>query len=163
MTFANTTVGYRLGHGQAARPYDIVRRALDDNLYGTFFLPLSTDAETRSIELLKDWLTAEQRTQFESTGKFSVVGSESGDRYWIEDGSTSFNVVRIDGKTKTGTQRYCFVPKTTSAKGDVMLAQKIVLETNEPEALRVANKYHPAEGNIYGCMVRNINDDLYRG
>ncbi len=61
--------------------YDIIRRALDDNLYGTFFLPLSTDAETRSIELLKDWLTPEQRTQYESTGKFSVVGSQSGDRY----------------------------------------------------------------------------------
>jgi hypothetical protein len=145
------------------------------NLWATLteaFAPFVEEhnAETRSIELLKDWLTPEQRTQFESTGKFSVVGSQSGDRYWIEDGSTSFNVVRIHPKKKQGTQRYCFVPATASAKGDVMLAQKIMLETNEPEALRIANKYHPNDGNIYGCLVRamhidtvewsNVQDDL---
>ena len=39
--------------------------------------------------------------------------------------------------------RYCFVPKGNLVPGDVMLAQKIALETDELAALELANKFPP--------------------
>jgi hypothetical protein len=38
---------------------------------------------------------------------------------------------------------YCFIPKGDLVPGDVMLAQKIALETNELAALAVANRFTP--------------------
>jgi hypothetical protein len=47
--------------------------------------------------------------------------------------------------------RYCFIPMGHLVPGDVMLAQKIALETEELAALEVANRFpphakRPAEG-----------------
>jgi hypothetical protein len=36
---------------------------------------------------------------------------------------------------------WCFVPRGQLVPGDVMLAQKIALETNETAALAVANRF----------------------
>jgi hypothetical protein len=41
------------------------------------------------------------------------------------------------------TQRWCFAPEGTFATGDVMLAQKIALETFELDALAIANQDRP--------------------
>ena len=38
---------------------------------------------------------------------------------------------------------WCFVPKGYLVPGDVMLAQKIALETDELNALAVANRFPP--------------------
>jgi hypothetical protein len=45
-----------------------------------------------------------------------------------------------DGAPKMG---WCFVPKGYLVPGDVMLAQKIALETSECAALAIANKFPP--------------------
>jgi hypothetical protein len=34
----------------------------------------------------------------------------------------------------------CFVSTTANSLGDIMLAQKIMLETNETKALKIANR-----------------------
>jgi hypothetical protein len=60
------------------------------------------------------------------------------------------NVHEIDaaGRAKIG---WCFVPAGYLVAGDIMLAQKIALETNEFGALAVANSFVPKETptNIY--------------
>ena len=43
------------------------------------------------------------------------------------------------GNSKMG---WCFVPKGYLVAGDVMLAQKIALETDELAALAVARRFH---------------------
>jgi hypothetical protein len=97
--------------------------------------------EGRSLRLLRHWLSPAQRTQFAEKGYFEVVGSESGKRYRIYPGSAT-NVCEIDerGRLKAGM---CFLPLGDLPIGDVMLAQKIALETSESGALAVARNFVP--------------------
>jgi hypothetical protein len=86
----------------------------------------------RSIDLMKAWLSPAQLKQFERHRSFEVTGSRGG-WYLIEEGST-FNVAA------RGFGRICFVPKGALAFGDVMLAQKIMLESDEGAVLKIAKK-----------------------
>jgi hypothetical protein len=98
-------------------------------------------AHLRAITLLKEWLSAAQRAQYERTQHFDVLGSASGRRYRIYHG-TQFNIEEVDADGDA-VAALCFVPEGRLAVGDVMLAQKIALETNEPWALAVANRIGP--------------------
>ena len=95
--------------------------------------------EARGIGLLREWLSPEQSAQFDASKCFDVVGCDSGRRYRIRHG-TGTNVHEIDdgGRPVMG---WCFVPSGHFTAGDVMLAQKIALETNERAALAVANRF----------------------
>ena len=102
----------------------------------------ANSAHDRSIALLKQWLLPEQLAQYERDGCFEVTGSHSGKRYRITS-RHAFNVYRVDGWFPwflVTADRYCFVPERTLPIGDVMLAQKIALETDERAALAVANR-----------------------
>ncbi len=106
-------------------------------------------SEARGLRLLRSWLTAGQRAQFDANRYFDVIGCDSGKRYRIHYGTTT-NVHEIDaaGHPKVG---WCFVPVGYLVAGDIVLAQKIALETNEFAALAVANSFLPKEtpSNIY--------------
>ena len=97
--------------------------------------------ESRGLRLLRDWLSPCQREQFDAQGHFDVIGCDSGKKYRIHCG-TDMNVHEIDeaGRVKSGL---CFVPKGSLVTGDVVLAQKIALETFERRALAVANRCAP--------------------
>ena len=95
--------------------------------------------EARGIALLCDWLSPEQLSQFQSHKSFDVIGSEFGKRYRICYG-TSTNVYEMDEKRRVVTG-WCFRPLGPLVAGDVMLAQKIALETNERGALMVAKPF----------------------
>jgi hypothetical protein len=75
-------------------------------------------------------------------GYFEVVGGDTGNRYRIYAGAAT-NVCEIDenGRPKIGL---CFLPVGDLPIGDVMLAQKIALETSEGSALAVARKFTPS-------------------
>jgi hypothetical protein len=98
---------------------------------------LST-ADDRAYALLKEWLSPEQLALFESRGYFEVKGSHSGRRYRIRCGQ-QFNIEQLDAKGGR-VAVWCFVPAGRLPAGDIMLAQKIALETNERGALAVANR-----------------------
>jgi hypothetical protein len=100
-------------------------------------------SEARGLRLLRNWLSSEQRAQFDAKRYFDVIGCDSGKRYRIHYGTTT-NVHEIDaaGCPKVGQ---CFVPAGYLVAGDVILAQKIALETNEFGALAVANSFLPHE------------------
>jgi hypothetical protein len=97
------------------------------------------DREARGVRLLKEWLSPEQLAQYDAKSHFEVKGCHSGKRYRISHG-ISMNVHEIDG---AGRPRlgWCFAPRGHLAAGDVMLAQKIALETDECGALALANNF----------------------
>ena len=99
--------------------------------------------EARGLRLLRTWLSPSQFEQFDAKGYFDVLGSVTGRRYRIQYG-TSMNVYELDdtGRLKMG---WCFVPQGCLVAGDVMLAQKIALETFETRALLVAKRFAPIE------------------
>jgi hypothetical protein len=102
-----------------------------------------SSSEARGLRLLRSWLSSEQRAQFDAKRYFDVIGCDSGKRYRIHYGAAT-NVHEIDtaGFPKVG---WCFVPVGYLVAGDVMLAQKIALETNEFGALAVAKGFLPKE------------------
>ena len=95
--------------------------------------------EARGTKLLREWLSPDQRVQFDASKTFEVVGVNSGKRYRISYG-TGNNVHELDeaGRCVMG---WCFVPSGYLVAGDVMLAQKIALETDEKAALKLANRF----------------------
>ena len=95
--------------------------------------------EGRGLRLLRAWLSPSQLEQLDAKDHFDVIGCTTGRRYRICYG-TSMNVFELDdtGCIKTGL---CFAPAGRLVPGDVMLAQKIALETCEICALLVANTF----------------------
>ena len=97
-----------------------------------------SETNVRALTLLKEWLSPEQRTCYERLGYFDVVGSDTGKRYRIHHGTQT----NIEELSHTGQRvcKWCFAPEGNLVAGDVMLAQKIALETNERGALTVAHR-----------------------
>ncbi|WGD49199.1 hypothetical protein QA641_26595 [Bradyrhizobium sp. CB1650] len=125
---------FRLGAPARARLHAL------RELYRRFFGENTPDARGR--RLLSEWLTPAQLAQFEQHRYFDVVGSHSGKRYRIHYG-TAANVHEIND-AGIATMGWCFVPSGFLVPGDVMLAQKIALETDERAALALANRFPPA-------------------
>jgi hypothetical protein len=96
------------------------------------------EAEEKGRALLRRWLSPTQLEQYERTGNFEVVGSDSGKRYRIRR-HAQMNIEELDARGLR-VAVWCFLPKGTLPLGDIMLAQKIALETNERAALAIANR-----------------------
>jgi hypothetical protein len=109
------------------------RRALRE-LYKIFLRRDCPDA--RGLRLLRGWLSPEQRRQFGDHNYFEVVGCHTGTRYRIYYGVT-MNVIELDvfGHPLSGR---CFLPEGDLVAGDIMLAQKIAIETDETGARAAA-------------------------
>ena len=97
--------------------------------------------ELRGRKLLREWLSSEQLAQYDAHNYFEVTGCHTGTRYRIHHGMGT-NVYELDdaGRPRAG---WCFVPKDYLVAGDVMLAQKVALETDERGTLAVANNFTP--------------------
>jgi len=110
-------------------------------LYDPFsFGNVGTDeAQERGLQLLRSWLSPEQLAQYEKDRAFDVRGGKTGKRYRIRHGR-QMNIDEIDAKGRR-VCGWCFLPQGQLVAGDVMLAQKIALETDEERALAVANRF----------------------
>ena len=102
------------------------------------------ETEARALTLLKEWLSPKQRACYERFRYFDVIGSDTGTRYRIHHG-TQTNIEEL-GITGHQVCKWCFVPDGDLVAGDVMLAQKIALETNERGALSVAHRSFVSSG-----------------
>jgi len=102
------------------------------------------ETEAKALTLLKEWLSPKQRACYERFRYFDVLGGDTGTRYRIHHGTQT----NIEELSKTGQHvcKWCFVPDGDLVAGDVMLAQKIALETNERGALSVAHRSFVAHG-----------------
>jgi hypothetical protein len=99
------------------------------------------DCEARGLKLLREWLSPDQLAQFNAEKYFDVIGCDTGKRYRIHYGS-SMNVEELDDLGRVRIC-YCFVTDIALVPGDIVLAQKIALETDERAALAMANKFTP--------------------
>jgi hypothetical protein len=92
-------------------------------------------ARERSRQLLVRCLTPAQRAEFERTGTFKVRGGASGQQYRITYGTTA----NIELLSASGTvcRRLCAGPVGVPIPA-MMLAQKLMLETQEAEFVRIA-------------------------
>jgi hypothetical protein len=99
---------------------------------------VNAEADERTLILLRSWLTLEQNRQWAFSGTFDVIGSNTGTRHRITCRPT-MNVHQLDLAGRP-VARWCFGPQGGLAVGDILLAQKVALETMEREALRVANR-----------------------
>ena len=97
--------------------------------------------ELRGLKLLREWLSQEQLAQYDAHNYFEVIGCHTGKRYRVCHG-TGANVFELNDAGLT-TKGWCFVPNEYLVAGDVMLAQKIALETDERVALATANNFTP--------------------
>ena len=88
--------------------------------------------------LLAEHLSPMQRAQYARFGYFEVIGGDSGRRYRIRHGQI-LNVELLD-RTERRMCLLCFLPEADLPLGDVMLAQKIALETFEIEAIAIAHR-----------------------
>jgi hypothetical protein len=111
------------------------------SLYERLTARQNDDSEARGLKLLREWLSPDQVAQFDADAYFDVIGCDTGKRYRIHYGS-SMNVEELDD---LGQPRacYCFVTVAPLVPGDVVLAQKVALETDERAALAIANKFTP--------------------
>jgi len=91
-------------------------------------------ANEKAEELLRSLLTEEQIKKLETEDWFPVVVNDK--EYRIERGSRG-NVVRIDKHKK---YRYCIHPTELVPDADTMIAQKLMLESNEEQFLKIANR-----------------------
>jgi hypothetical protein len=96
--------------------------------------------EERAQVLLQSWLTPDQEEQWLARGEFEVLGCDTSTRYKLTS-HPAMNIHQLDAAGRT-VRKWCFMPSGGLVLGDVLLAQKIALETMEREALAVANR-HP--------------------
>ena len=102
----------------------------------------TAEALERSMLLLRQACNDDQIRDLEETGSFIVVG-KSGTRYRVTDKGTVANVHVLDRNNKV-THRLCAHPNGVP-QGDVMLTQKLMLEHDEDNFVRKANR-HLANG-----------------
>lgn len=121
---------------------------------------LTNQAENRAIELLMRHLTTEQRHEFEARNCFHVKTEDK--VYRIENGS-HLNVVLVDDIGDS--VKYCIVfkrhlhPHGRIPNGDLMLAQKLMLESNPNEFFRLARGLNLRKSNTEVENDQNIPGD----
>ena len=113
------------------------------------------EAEAKAMDLLLGSLTPYQRGQFATGGFFIVVGSHTGRHYKITTGR--INNVSDEDVT------YCAGPAHLNPLGDVMLAQKLILEQDELSFLTVANISRKGEPGILSGLVHGWNREEPQG
>jgi len=89
-------------------------------------------ARARAEALLVAWLSPGQRAQYRSRGWFEVT-TASGRRYRVVRGG----VVRLDPRGSA----YCIEATSPVPVADEMLANKLLLETDERRFLATAHRY----------------------
>jgi len=94
--------------------------------------------EEKAHQLLREVITSEQDQQLEKDGYFELVSVKSGHRYRINKGRAG-NVQQLDDLTGKPIKKLCFHPTEYVHNYDTMVAQKLMLENDEEQVLRVAN------------------------
>jgi hypothetical protein len=82
-------------------------------------------------------LSSQQRAQFRRSGSFEVIG-RSGNRYLISPRRMG-NIFLLDERGRA-VGRYCSLLKGDAPIEDQMLAQKLMLESDESRLLQVAHR-----------------------
>ena len=85
-------------------------------LGGTVGSDLCAEAEKKSLELLKSWLSPSQLKDYKKHSSFFVIGSDTGTQYRLIS-ERSYNIIEFADGKPTG-QKFCVVPAQSVALGD---------------------------------------------
>lgn len=88
-------------------------------------------------KLLLENLSQEQRQEYAHEKRFHVI-SQSGKRFQVKLGRAG-NVMELNESGK-GVNRFCIHPTEAVPDQDTMLAQKLLLETDEEKFRKIANR-----------------------
>lgn len=94
-------------------------------------------AAARAAALLAEHLDDEQATEYEQHGYFTVISRDGQRRYQIHRGRSG-NVREVNGNGHR-LRTFCIHPGEAVPDEDTMLAQKLMLEADDPEFFRLAN------------------------
>lgn len=99
-------------------------------------------AKERAALLLQENLSEKQRLELAAKGYFTLVVASNGEkRYYQVHQGRNGNVHQVDAHgNKIG--QYCAHPRISCPDEDTMLAQKLMLESQEQEFLRIANRWN---------------------
>src|SRR5258708_19707900 len=95
--------------------------------------------EARGVNLLREWLSPEQRAQFDAQRYFDVVGCDSGKRYRIHYGAIT-NVHEIDDHNRL-LVALCFLPEGPLVAGAGLLSQKLPPQPSHPAPFPVTHTF----------------------
>ena len=95
-------------------------------------------ADAKAGALLRSWLTPDDARRWGQQREIEVIGCDTGTRYRIRR-TAAMNIDELDSEGSVVNQ-WCFAPKGVLALDDVILGQKVALETIEHHALALANK-----------------------
>lgn len=121
-----------------------------ERMLDTILPPQCREPYRKSIEVLQDWLTDSQRQQFRAKNYFDVVGSHSGLKYRIT-GPQHGTIAPYNIRALADNNDLCIMPVLAGCMapvlpaGDILLVQKIALESDELEALAKANWRRPRD------------------
>lgn len=126
-----------------AQAYNVDRSLLHDPFglhapFGTLDVGLSKETAAKAEKLLREWLSPVQLEQYDRDKSFTVVGSDTGRVFRIRS-AYSHGIDEL-GAAGDVLGTYCVVPEGAPALGDIMLAQKVMLETGEKATLKKANR-----------------------
>jgi hypothetical protein len=96
------------------------------------------EANQRAFVLLLSFLNRRQRRQYREFGYFTLLTKDRKRRYRIKKGWGG-NVERLDHKGHV-IERYCIHPREWVPDEDNMIAQKLMLLTDEERFLKTANR-----------------------
>jgi hypothetical protein len=130
------------GGGGASRPFDWRRASAELEKKQLAFDLQHAAAAKRARQLLLSHLSPVQRKTFRRKGWFVVEGGESGKRYRINGNGICANVERLADNDNAVLHRLCaHCEPATIPTCDQLLAQKIKIEFEERDFLRLANKH----------------------
>lgn len=117
-----------------------------------------TPEQRKAMRLLRTWLTPEQRGELQRRRYFSVTGSAGG-RYRIMPGSGVTAKLERHGAREFGHAcSYCLHDELGELpKADVALAHLLLLTTDEPRFLSLANHHDRANMMWNGEWLRRLN------
>lgn len=108
----------------------------------------------KAERLLRSCLTPEQEETLTKDHYFEVTGGKTGTKYRIRRGRhINIEVLGARGQVK---EKICFAPRVDCPDADAMLCQKLMLELDEEEALRVAYKHSAHTGILHGYGDRIV-------
>lgn len=101
-------------------------------------------AKAKAEQLLLEHLDENQKEEYRNVRAFKVVSADGQRVYKIREGwAGNVDLVSPEGKV---LKRYCIHPDIACPVQDNMLAQKLLLETDEQAFIRIANASDPITG-----------------
>lgn len=110
--------------------------------------------EARSLTLLREWLSTEQQAQFDASNPSKLSALTAGSA--IASSTAQQPISRNSTMPANRSWGGVLFHQGTWSQGDVMLAQKIALETDEMAALKIAKGFavRGPEINTASALIR---------